>query len=61
MTELNVSLYFLLFPYFVLTLNNEQRVIALCISPTIVRAKYLYQSRKMKKLRDTKYNIIEAS
>lgn len=58
MTELNVSLYFLLFPYFVPTLNNEQRVIALCVSPTMVRAN---QPRKMKKLRDKKYNIIEAS
>lgn len=59
MTELNVSLYFLLFPYIVLTLNKEHRVIALCVSPTMVRAKY--QPHKMKKLRDKKYNIIEAS
>lgn len=61
MTELNVSLYFLLFPYFVLTLNMLHFELALCVSPTMVRAKYLYQPRKMKKLRDKKYNIIEAS
>lgn len=59
MTELNVSLYFLLFPYFVLTLNMLHFELALCVSPTMVRAKY--QPRKMKKLRDKKYNIIEAS